>query len=427
MQHVMCVIGGERESVALAGELVVRMNGVLQTAGLADEREGAVPHRDHLRQSARLKQRRHEQQVAACIDLVCQIAVEHDIRRDLVRRPSLCAQEHLLVSVVAGAEYDQTDVQTEDIAQNTLNQIQTLLADQTSDHADDQRVVVCLETAHLEQTVAVLFLVLERFDRVILEEVRVGLRIKLLDVQTVDDAADLALIPAQDGIQLEAVVRRLDFLCVGRRDGGDTVCTDNCRLHQVDVAVLLEESVVVMVAVDAEYVIRDLASELTLILDVVNRKYRLDAVVPGTIAVMNTVINRNQRSLPVVAVDDVRLVADCRKHIQYGAAEERKTLRVVIFAVNLSALEIVFVVNEVVGDAVLLQTENAAVLIAPRQLHIQAGDKRHLVAPFLRNLRIQRADYTYLAPLLRQSLRQGACNVSETAGLDKRRHFARYI
>ena len=41
-------------------------------------------------------------------------------------------------------------------------------------------------------------------------------------------------------------------------------------------AVLLEESVVVMVAVDAEYVIRDLASELTLILDVVNRKYRLD-------------------------------------------------------------------------------------------------------------------------------------------------------
>ena len=69
----------KREPGSLTGKAVIRLHAVAQTAGLAHDRQRAVAHGDHLRQAARLKARRHEQEIAARIHAVRQRLVIADV------------------------------------------------------------------------------------------------------------------------------------------------------------------------------------------------------------------------------------------------------------------------------------------------------------------------------------------------------------
>src|SRR4051794_37366076 len=71
-------------------------------------------------------------------------------------------------------------------------------------------------------------------------EMRIGLRIPLLDVDAVDDSLQLEREAAQDSIEARAVLVRLDFARVRRRDGRDLVGEDDAALHQIEIAEMLE-------------------------------------------------------------------------------------------------------------------------------------------------------------------------------------------
>ena len=83
---------------------------------------------------------------------------------------------------------------------------------------------------------------------------------------------------------------------------------------------------------------------------------------------------RNHGRLPVVAVDDLRLVVQDGEHLQHRLGEEDEPLRVVVKAVDAVALKVVFVIQQVAGDAVHLCPEEPAVLVAPGERDVEVGD-----------------------------------------------------
>ena len=121
-------------------------------------------------------------------------------------------------------------------------------------------------------------------------------------------------------------------------------------------------------------------AKLALERHVVNREDGLNAVVQRQALVELAQKHGRQRRLPVVAVQDVALKAG-RQVLQAlgdGLGEERKAFAVVKEAVRIVACKVALVVDEHIGDAVVLELLESAVLIAPAQANVKVGEVLHL-------------------------------------------------
>ena len=121
-------------------------------------------------------------------------------------------------------------------------------------------------------------------------------------------------------------------------------------------------------------------AKLALERHVMDREHGLDAVVQRQALVELAQEHGRQRRLPVVAVQDIALKAR-RQVLQAlgdGLGEERKTLAVVKEAVRIVARKVALVVDEHIGDAVVLELLESAVLVAPAQAHVKVGEVPHL-------------------------------------------------
>lgn len=94
------------------------------------------------------------------------------------------------------------------------------------------------------------------------------------------------------------------------------------------------------------------SAELPLIGDVVDGVHRLDMrkFRPQHRVVFQ--IQDRQRGFPVVAVQNIRQVAEFRQQIDYRAAEEREAQRIVAIAVQARAMEQMLIADGVNGHAV---------------------------------------------------------------------------
>ena len=237
----------------------------------------------------------------------------------------------------------------------------------------------------------------------------------------------LVAVHAQHRVKAVAVVFGLDFLCIRGRNGRDRGGSDDSRLHQVDVAVHGHEARAEVRVVDAEDVLQDFAAVAALILDIVDGEHGLDVFIERTGREHQIVVDRDQSGLPVVAVDDVRLPVEVGQHFEHCLGVVREALCVVVLAVDLTAREVILVVDEVEGHAVRLIAENAAVLVAPAQTDVCVLDIVELFPHFLADRGVQRAEYADIVALCRERLGQRACHVAQTAGLDERSAFAGYV
>ena len=121
-------------------------------------------------------------------------------------------------------------------------------------------------------------------------------------------------------------------------------------------------------------------AKLALERHVVDREHGLHAVVQRQALVELAQEHGRQCRLPVVAVQDVALKAG-RQVLQAlgdGLGEERKALAVVKEAVRIVARKVALVVDEHIGDAVVLELLQPAVLVAPAQAHVKVGKMLHL-------------------------------------------------
>ena len=252
-------------------------------------------------------------------------------------------------------------------------------------------------------------------DVVVEGDLRVGGGIIRLHVDAVQDAAQLILLLAQQGIQTVAEPGVQDLLRIGGADGGDLVGRLEGTLHEVGAAIVLDD--VLVAAADAAGVLQNVGAVLALIGDVVDGEDGLDPVELVQMTVVQIQVNGHQRGLPVVAVDDVRGEVDVEQGLQHGAGEEGEALTVIVETVQTTAAEVILVVQEVVGHAVHFGLEQAAVLAAPAHRHRVVGDVFQPVTHL--QVAVQRHDNAGIHAVLDQSLGQRACNIGQTAGFRK--------
>ena len=226
-------------------------------------------------------------------------------------------------------------------------------------------------------------------------------------------------------MQTVAVPRILDLHRVGGGDGVDAGGAEDRALHHVQLAVHLQDLGLCGRNTDALGV--DLPAVLALILDVVDGKEGLDVVVPRILAVEEIVVDGYQRCLPVVGVDEIGMEVDVGEHLEDGAGEERKSLGVIIEAVQLISLEVILVVDEVVGTIVPACPEQTAVLMSPCDRNGEVGDEVHLAFELIGNGAVQRHNDTAVMTLAAHGMGQRTCYVGKTAAARKRIRFARAI
>ena len=131
-------------------------------------------------------------------------------------------------------------------------------------------------------------------------------------------------------------------------------------------------------------------------------------------------VDGHQSGLPVVAVNDVGPELHVVQHPDNGPGEKAEPLAVVHVAVQVRAVEVLLVVQEVPDHAILFQGKQAAVHMAPGQVHIVIAQKGQLIAKPLPDAAVQRHHHRYLRPLRGQGGRQGTGHVSQSSGFTKR-------
>ena len=116
----------------------------------------------------------------------------------------------------------------------------------------------------------------------------------------------------------------------------------------------------------AEHVVVKAEGVEALVLDVVDREDRGDI---GQMVECRLPYGY-ECSLPVVGMQDLRLEAEHRKHGEDRLREESEALAVVKITVEVLTVEIVLVVDEVVGDALMVELIEAGILLAPGDCHL---------------------------------------------------------
>ena len=166
-------------------------------------------------------------------------------------------------------------------------------------------------------------------------------------------AADYAVQPVREE-------RIFDFVRISGADGADRIRHFDGALHKVDAAV--EFDIIEDVRREAEQIAPRFVAEFALIFYIMNGEHRFDFLEIDTPIIERTEINYTCSRLPVVAVQNVGKDIERADGVEDRLGKERETLPVVVETVNVpAALEIVFVIEEIIGNAVFHQSEHAAV------------------------------------------------------------------
>ena len=234
--HLVAVKVTKREARALAGKLVIRDHRVLQTAGLANNRQGAVAHGDDLRQAAGLKLRRHQEHVGCGIHTLRQRRIELDACGHGAGVLVLEVSQSVLVVAVASAEHCHLHAACQNAIERVHDQIQALLARQTRDH-DHKRTVV----ANLEPQLFLQLGLAHGLTRTVLHGVvggnaLVGRRVKACDVDAIQNALQRIRTLAQNAVQALAKLGRLDLVGIGGAHRSDGIGIAQRAQHVVDAA-----------------------------------------------------------------------------------------------------------------------------------------------------------------------------------------------
>ena len=208
---------------------------------------------------------------------------------------------------------------------------------------------------------------------------------------------------------------------IGFGNGGYEICALDTRLQVVARAAPLKNAFPVLR--HAENVARHEAIELPLKFDVVNGQHRFGVFIAVHTSVEAIQKHRNQGRLPVVDVHYVRIKFGNLDDFQSRLAEKGKPFAVVEVAVKAAAVEIVFVVDEIIRHSVFGSLEHACVLPAPAEVNESASDKVHFFAVFFTDTLIKRHNDPDVVAHCFQSLRQSPRDVSQTSRPQKRSGF----
>ena len=153
-------------------------------------------------------------------------------------------------------------------------------------------------------------------------------------------------------------------------------------------------------------------------------KDRFNALVFVHIAVEQIEINRRHCSLPIVAVDDLRVKIYVLNHFTDSFREKRKPFCIVIEAIDTAiALKVVFIIEKIIFNAAMACFKDAAVLVAPTKRYVEITDKFHLLAQFRFDCAVQRDHHPARVLLAADRAWQGPRHIGQTAGCNEGRRL----
>ena len=424
VEHIVGVIVEEAEAVARAVGFVVGQHGVPQAAGFPNDGQGAIAQGNHLAQAAGLKLRGHEEHVRAGVNAVGQRAVHLEAGGYPAGVLLLGPAEQVHILGIAHAQHHQLHVFIHDFADDPVHQVQALLIAQAADDGDDGRFRLHIQAQFHLQGALAFGLAAQIVHRVTGGNEGIVFGVVLHHVDAVEHAGQVVPLGAEQAVHSFAVVRGLDFFGVGGADGGDLIGIYQAGLHEVGAAVAFQLVVGEIFIVQGQHVLHVLDAENALILQVVNGEHRADAREEGQLSILDAQQGGNHAALPVVGVDDVRLEAQQGQRVEYPAAEEAEAFMLVAaHAVNVAAAKVILVVHKVEDYAVIFQRFDAAVLLAPAQVHLKVQFMLHLIGIFFGDGAVKGQDDPHIVSLGGQHGRKGAHHVGQAAGFYKRDAF----
>ena len=303
-------------------------------------------------------------------------------------------------------------------------QIQSLVTNQSADHANDGRVRLLTQAHDFLKLCLARFLAAHVLNGVSGGNVGIGRRVIALHVNSIEHAGDLVAALAHDAVQTVGKEGHLQLIGIGGRHGVDGVSAEDGTLEQVHVAVHQDGAVVCPAVIQAEQVAQGLLAVTALILDVVDGQHRTDGAVAVDPDAVILQIHGHQSGLPVVAVDDFRPELHVVQHLHHSPGEEAESLSVVHISIQIRAIEVLLIVQEIPRDAIPLQREQAAIAVAPGQVHIVIAQEGQFMAVPLPHLLVQGQHHRYLRAAGGQGAGQRSRHIRETTGLAKRHRLA---
>ena len=399
------------------------MHGVLQATGLAHNGQGAVAHGDDLRQATGLKLRRHQEHIGGGVHALRKRRVKLDTRRHGAGVFVLEVAQTVLVVAVAGTQHGHLNATGQDAVERVHDQVHALLSRQARDHHHKRAVVANLEPQLLLQFGLAYGLPRTVINRVVGGNALVGRRIKTHNVNAVEDTLQSVRTLAQHAVQALAKLGRLDLARIGGAHRGDGIGIVQRAQHIVNAAgVTAQLRGGCRNMRHTQYVFHHGVAKLALERHIVDREHGLDAVVQRQALVELSQEHGRQRRLPVVAVQDVALKAfgQVLQALGDGLGEKREALAVVKEAVGIVARKVVLVVHEHIGDAVVLELLQPAVLVAPAQAHVKVGKVLHLRLVLVLDGGVLRHHHNDFGASAHECRRQRARHVTQATGLNKR-------
>ena len=404
------------------------MHGVLQATGLAHNGQGAVAHGDDLRQATGLKLRGHQEHIGGGVHALRKRRVKLDTRRHGAGVFALEVAQAVLVVAVAGTQHGHLNATGQDAVERVHDQVHALLSRQARDHHHKRAVVANLEPQLLLQFGLAYGLPRAVINRVVGGNALVGRRIKTHNVNAVEDTLQSVRTLAQHAVQALAKLGRLDLARIGGAHRGDGIGIVQRAQHIVNAAgVTAQLRGGCRNMRHTQYVFHHGVAKLALERHIVDREHGLDAVVQRQALVELSQEHGRQRRLPVVAVQDVALKAfgQVLQALGDGLGEKREALAVVKEAVGIVARKVVLVVHEHIGDAVVLELLQPAVLVAPAQAHVKVGKVLHLRLVLVLDGGVLGHHHNDFGASAHECRRQRARHVTQAAGLNKRRALGR--
>ena len=204
-------------------------DGVGQAAGGADDGDAAVAHGDELAEAAGFVAGGHEEDVAAGVDEAGEGVVEADGGGDLVGVGEGQFAEGFLVAGLADTENDELGAAIEDVWEGGQEQVEALVLGEAGDHAEEGDAGLNGEADGLLEGGLVGGAAFEGFEGVVAGEVGVGGGVVGVGVDAVEDAVEVGLAVAQEGIEVVAEGGGEDLAGVAGADGADSCRRRGCR------------------------------------------------------------------------------------------------------------------------------------------------------------------------------------------------------
>lgn len=215
---------------------------------------------------------------------------------------------------------------------------------------------------------------------------RILCRVIAVVVNAVDDSAELVFSGCEKTLQAFAVPYCADLFSVCRAYSSNCVRINHSALHEVD-SIIVYHLPFSRSSAKTEDIIDHVSAVLTLELQIMDRENSLDAVIDLFSPEEFSEVDRDKRSMPVIAVKDIRSIifADVADRFKYCYREERYSFTIVEFAIYPGSSEVVFVVEEIICDAALSEGKKSAVQTSPAQSYFILLDEFHFLSVFVRN------------------------------------------